>query len=344
MEAHEQALQQFVNNYFQALKQAETEEALEQLRLTYLSRQGLLTALIDTLKVMSLEEKRIWGPRFNQLKQEVLQAFETKKSALLEAKMLQERERLVHFDVTAYKPDISQGSLHPLTQVVESLEDVFMAMGFAIADGPEVETPFFNFEALNIPEHHPAREMQDTFWLKTTPLLLRTHTSSVQIHALMNSKPPVALAAPGRVYRSEATDATHDFMFMQCEGLVVDKDISMSNLIATLKLFMQHVLGKQDLAIRVRPSYFPFVEPGIEVDISCLFCSHGCSICKRTSWIELGGAGLVHPHVLKSCNIDPSEYSGFAFGFGIERIAMLKYGINDIRLFRSNKVEFLKQF
>ncbi|HVW99857.1 MAG TPA: phenylalanine--tRNA ligase subunit alpha [Candidatus Babeliaceae bacterium] len=343
MDEREQHLQQFKEQFLKALEQAATEGDLEQLRLIYLSRHGLLAGLMDQLKSMQLEEKKIYGPAYNKLKQELMSVFEEKKREIIQAKITQEQERLINFDVTAYY-ERPQGSLHPLTLVVEALEDVFMAMGFAIADGPEVETPFFNFEALNIPEHHPARELQDTFWLKTTPFLLRTHTSSVQIHALLEQKPPVALAAPGRVYRSEATDATHDFMFMQCEGLFVDKDVSMGNLIATLKVFLRKVLERENLRIRVRPSYFPFVEPGIEVDISCLFCKHGCSICKKTNWIELGGAGLVHPHVLRSCNIDPTVYNGFAFGFGIERIAMLKYGINDIRLFRSNKVEFLKQF
>ena len=217
-------------------------------------------------------------------------------------------------------------------------------MGYEIINGPEIDTDFFNFETLNIPKDHPARDMHDTFWLDIPNMVMRTHTSSVQAHAMLEKKPPLAVATPGRCYRSEATDASHDYMFMQCEILFIDKNVSLSNLFATAKVFLQNLFGKNDLKIRVRPAYFPFVEPGVEMDITCPFCKTGCSVCKKTCWIEIGGAGLIHPNVLKSCNINPEEYSGFAFGFGLTRLVMLKYGINDIRLLHSTKLEFLKQF
>ena len=218
-------------------------------------------------------------------------------------------------------------------------------MGYDIADGPEVETDFYNFQALNIPADHPARDMHDTFWLTTPSLLLRTHTSPVQIRAMEHKPLPLAIFAPGRTFRNEATDASHLFMFTQGEGLVIDKNISIANLLATARAFLQAFFEKEDLHIRARPGYFPFVEPGIEIDASCPFCSgKGCSPCKKTGWIELLGAGLVHPNVLKAGGIDPQEYSGFAFGFGIERLAMIKYGINDVRLFHSSKLPFLRQF
>jgi len=211
-------------------------------------------------------------------------------------------------------------------------------------DGPEVETSHYNFEALNIPADHPARDMQDTFWLTLPGRLLRTQTSNVEIRTMEQQKPPFAIVSPGRVYRNEATDASHDFMFTQLECLVVDKHVSLSNLLGTVQLFLQRVFGREDLKIRARPGYFPFVEPGVEIDASCLFCTHGCSICKKTTWIELLGSGLTHPNVLRACNLDPEEYTGFAFGMGIERLAMLKYGITDIRLFHSGSLAFLKQF
>lgn len=217
-------------------------------------------------------------------------------------------------------------------------------MGFEIIDGPELEEDFYNFEALNIPPDHPARDMQDTFWLTLPGRLMRTHTSSVEIHAMLKKKPPLAIVVPGRAYRNEATDASHDFQFMQLEGLLVDKNVSLSNLLATMKSFLQTFFERKDLTLRIRPGYFPFVEPGIEIDMSCPFCTQGCAVCKRTRWIEVAPAGLTHPAVLKACSIDPTEYSGFAFGMGLTRLVMLKYGITDIRLLHSNKVEFLQQF
>ncbi len=219
-----------------------------------------------------------------------------------------------------------------------------MSMGFEIADGPEIETEYINFEALNIPADHPARDMQDTFWLDVPGMLLRTHTSSVQIHTMHKRTTPIAAVSLGRCYRNEATDATHDYVFMQCEGIFIDKNVSMAHLLGTMKAWLQAFFENKTIDIRIRPSFFPFVEPGVEVDCTCPFCTNGCSICKKTGWIELGGAGLIHPHVLKAGNIDPEIYSGFAFGFGLTRLVMLMYGIRDIRLLHEGSLEFLKQF
>ncbi|MGC2310453.1 MAG: phenylalanine--tRNA ligase subunit alpha [Candidatus Babeliaceae bacterium] len=335
--------QQFSTDFFHLLQQAQSENELEQVRIKYLGRHGLLPELVALLKDLSPDEKKIWGPQLNALKEKALVAFEEKRNALLQQKFDQILGKKRTFDVTAHTPALN-GSLHPLTLIIEKLENIFISMGFEIAEGPEVDTEFYNFEALNIPADHPARDMQDTFWINDTHYLLRTHTSNVQIHTMSHNKPPFAIASLGRVFRHEATDATHDFMFMQCEGLVIDKNISMSHLIATIKMFMQALFQKKNLDIRIRPSYFPFVEPGIEFDISCIFCATGCSVCKKTRWIELGGAGLVHPAVLTACHINAQVYSGFAWGFGIERLAMLLFGINDVRLYRGNKIEFLKQF
>ena len=336
--------EQFTATYYPALEQAQSDDMLEAVRIAYLGRTGLLTQLMDELKPLALEDKKEWGPKLNTLKQEAMSQYEAKKELLFKQKLEQDAAKKANFDVTSYKPDHQKGSLHPYTHIIERIEDIFISMGFARAQGPEVETDFYNFEALNIPANHPARDMQDTFWLPMANTLLRTHTSTMQIRAMRNQKPPIALFAPGRVFRHEATDATHDFMFTQCEGLFVAENVSMANLFATIQHFMQELFEDKNLKIRLRPSYFPFVEPGVEVDISCPFCTEGCSTCKRTRWIELGGAGLVHPNVLKACNIDQEAYSGFAFGFGIERLLMLMYSISDVRILRSGKLEFLRQF
>lgn len=327
-----------------ALKSASTSEALENVRVEFLGRKGKIAALMPQLKSLSVEEKREIGPRLNQLKADVEQLFLSKKQDLLEKSFEKEEEKHKDFDVTAYKTDQLRGSLHPYTHITREVCAIFKSMGYEILDGPEVETEEYNFDALNIPATHPARDKFDTFWIDIPGLLMRTHTSTVQIHAMKNKKPPLALIVPGRAYRYEATDASHDCMFMQLEGLVVAEKISMSHLIATLKTFLQTLFNNKKLSIRVRTGYFPFVEPGIEFDITCPFCTKGCATCKHTRWIEMLGAGLVHPNVLKACNINPKKYSGFAFGCGLTRLAMLKYGINDIRLLHSGQVSFLEQF
>lgn len=327
-----------------ALHKATTSQELENIRREFIGRQGRLTDLMEQLKSLSVEDKRSVGPLLNTLKAWASSAYQEKEANLLEQAARQELTQQQNFDVSLYKVQPLAGKLHIYTKIIEQLQDIFISMGWAIADGPEIENERYNFTALNIPLEHPAREMHDTFWLNVPDLLMRTHTSSVQIHTMELHQLPLAVFAPGRTYRNEATDASHDFMFTQGEGLMIDKNISLANLLATAKLFLQAFFEKKDLKIRVRPGYFPFVEPGLEIDCSCPFCTTGCSVCKKTTWIELLGAGLVHPNVLRFCGIDPEVYSGFAFGFGIERLAMIKYGITDIRLFHSSKLSFLDQF
>ncbi len=330
--------------FLEKLSQAQNSDDIEQVRIEFLSRKGKLSDLLGTLKTLPIEQKREFGPKLNALKQELEAAYEDAIASLTSKSAQSAQKNLQYFDVTAYNAEQLYGSLHPYTHVIRHVENIFISMGFQIADTPEVETEYRNFEALNIPDDHPAREMHDTFWLTIPGMLMRTHTSTAQAHGMENNKPPIAIVAPGRCYRHEATDASHDFMFMQAEGFFIGKDVTMGNLLATVKTFLQGIFQKQDLSIRVRPSYFPFVEPGVEVDMSCPFCTDGCSVCSRSKWVEICGAGLIHPNVLRCGGINPDEYSGFAFGFGLTRLVMLKYGINDIRLLSSMKVNFLKQF
>ena len=322
-----------------ALEQATNDEQLEAVRVEFLGRNGKIAALMPQLKELSAEEKREFGPLLNALKKDSETAFESKKDQVAEYKNAAVAVKKQHFDVTGIIPNQPHGTLHPYTYIQRTIENVFMTMGYQIADGPELEEEFYNFEALNIPGDHPARDMQDTIWLDLPSRLMRTHTSSVQIHTMQNNKPPLAIVASGRAYRHEATDATHDYVFMQTEGLLVGKDISMANLLATIKTFLGAIFEQDDIKLRVRPGYFPFVEPGIEVDI---WWDGGAT--GKPRWLECMGAGLVHPNVFKHCGIDPKIYSGFAFGFGLTRLAMIKYGINDIRLFHNNSIEFLQQF
>lgn len=347
MSIHDSSLSHTLSTWQQELHSVTGLAELEALRVKYLGRQGVINGLMAKLKELSIEEKRSYGPQVQELQKLIFEQLTHKQHELERTLLATELEKYKYFDVTAQVPSAFEkqsGSLHPYTHIIERLEDIFTSMGFEAAQGPEVDTEWYNFEALNIPADHPARDMQDTFWLTDPGLLLRTHTSTVQIHTMKQQQPPLAIFTPGRVFRHEATDATHDFMFMQCEGLLIDKNISLTHLCSLLKVFMRTLFDKQDLSIRLRPSYFPFVEPGLEVDISCIFCKSGCSLCKKTQWIEMGGSGLVHPATLKACGIDPQVYSGCAWGIGIERLAMLLYGINDIRLFHTGKLEFLKQF
>lgn len=330
--------------FYQALEKANDEDSLEQVRIVFLARQGEVAALMGRLKELSPEDKKKLGPLLNKFKQELIDAYERKKELFITQKRAQEAQKTAHFDVTAYKPGQVYGSLHPYTKLIERIEDIFISMGYEIADGPELETEEYNFEALNIPADHPARDMWDTFWLESPGLLLRTHTSSVQVHVMKKQRPPIAVVAPGRCFRHEATDATHDFMFMQLEGLFIDKNVSIINLLATMRVFLQELFERKDIRIVTRPSYYPFVEPGLDLAMSCPFCPRGCPICKKTGFLEICGAGLLHPNVLSFCGIDPQKYSGFAFGFGLSRLVMLKYGIYDIRLLQSGRIDFLKQF
>ena len=344
MDALKTKIEQLRQEFKQKIEQATMPAELEQLRIAYLGRNGRITELMGGMKELSVEDKKIFGPMLNDLKKWSEEIYQHAKQKLEQQSLVLESHKKQHFDVSAYKQASVHGSLHLFTHIIEQLEDIFISMGYQIATGPEVVTDYYNFEALNIPAHHPARELQDTFWLTDPNYLLRTHTSTVQIQEMEKKSVPLAIFAPGRVFRNEATDATHDFQFMQGEGLFIDKNVSLSNLLATSKTFLRAFFEKKDLEIRARPGYFPFVEPGVEIDASCPFCKNGCSICKYTKWIELMGSGMVHPNVLKMSGINPEKYSGFAWGFGIERLAMVKYGITDIRLFRSGKIDFLKQF
>lgn len=317
---------------------------LENIRITFMGRKGEIAQLMPQLATLSQEEKRIYGPLLNELKDSIEKTLITSKKSLEELAFKEKEEAYKFFDTTAYNQSPVTGSTHLYTQATELIENIFISMGYQVMQGCEAETEFYNFEALNIPKNHPARDMQDTFFLEIPETVLRTHTSSVQIKTLQKEQPPLAIITTGRVFRNEATDASHDFMFRQIEGLVVDKDISLAHLLATLKIFLQQFFDKKDLSIRARPGYFPFVEPGLEIDMSCPFCKSGCSTCKKTTWIEIVGAGLVHPNVFAHCNIDSTVYTGFAFGFGLTRLIMLKHGISDIRLLHSSNIDFLMQF
>ncbi len=304
----------------------------------YLGRKGELATIMKELKELGEEERREVGKLANQVKSELQQLF-SHQQAMWEKK---EREKN-NLDVTWPGQRIERGHLHPVTLMQRKLEGIFSSLGFIIEDGPELESEYYNFDALNIPAYHPARDMQDTFFT-TDGDVLRTHTSPIQIRAMEKYGAPLRLIAPGKVFRYEASDASHDFVFHQVEGLMIDKDISIANLLAIAKEFLSQIFGK-DIEVRLRPGYFPFVEPGFEMDLTCILCQgKGCSACQRTGWMEFMGAGLVHPKVLKAGGIDPQEFSGFAFGFGLDRLIMLKYKIDDIRLFHSADIRFLEQF
>jgi phenylalanyl-tRNA synthetase alpha chain len=327
-----------------ALSTITDDVSLESVRIAFLGRKGKIVDLMEQLKILPVEEKKIVGPQLNQFKTEAGTLLENLELKLQKEAITQQNNLEKDFDVSAYKYSELKGTSHLYTQIIEDLENIFISMGYAIVDGPEVESEYYNFESLNIPADHPAREAEDSFYLRKKDMLLRTQCSTMQARAMENAQPPIAIFAPGRVYRKEATDQTHDFLFTQAEILLVDKDISVSNLLATAHTFLRKIFDNEKLEIRVRPGFFPFVEPGLEIDASCPFCATGCSVCKHTRWIELLGTGMVHPNVLRASGIDPEIYSGFAFGMGIERIAMIKYGIYDIRLFHSSKIKFLDQF
>ncbi len=317
--------------------------ALDKLRVHLTGRSGKLTELLKSLKELSLDDKRELGPKAQELKASLEEAFARRKTELEGAA---DEAALSHgapdLTLPPYVPP--RGRLHPLTQTLDEMTRVLSLMGFSWAEGPLVESDENNFTKLNIPEHHPARGMFDTFYLEDSDLLMRTHTSPVQIRAMQSSRPPLRIIAPGRVFSHEAVDATHSAVFHQVEGLYIDEHVTFADLKGTLDIFMRELFGPRTRT-RFRPSYFPFTEPSAEVDVSCLFCAgRGCPICKQSGWIELLGAGLVHPNVLKAVDYDPEAWSGFAFGIGVERIAMLRLGVKDIRAFYENDLRFLKQF
>jgi phenylalanyl-tRNA synthetase alpha chain len=321
---------------------------LEAWRIHYLGRKGDLVLILRSLATVPLNDRREVGARANELKKSLEAAFEEKKTDLERGLALSlQRDSL---DITLPGQQFPLGSLHPTTQALEEICGIFSSMGFQIVEGPEVEWDYYNFEALNMPADHPARDMFATLWMDSKtknndrPMLLRTHTSPVQIRVMEKLPPPVRIIAPGRVYRYEATDATHEWMFYQVEGLAVDKNITLADLKGTLFEFARRLFG-EERKCRFRCDYFPFVEPGVEVAIDCGVChGKGCRLCGNSGWIEILGAGMVHPEVLRRVGIDPEVYSGFAFGMGVERIPILRYGIDDIRLFYSNDLRFLKQF
>lgn len=327
----------------QELTAAKVVRDLEKIRISFLGKKGFILELLSEVKNLSIDEKRLIGPALSGFKARVESELKSKEEQFLKEQIEAENFKKQNFDFTAYKTGVNKGSLHPLTSFIEEVEDIFISMGYEVLDGPELESEFYNFVALNVPKDHPARDMQDTFWVNLPNYLMRTQTSPMQIRAMQEKKLPIAAICPGYAFRNEATDATHDFMFMQCEGFLIDKNVTVANLFATVKIFLK-ALFKKDLEIRIRPGFFPFVEPGFEIDARCPFCKEGCSVCKRSTWIELFPGGLIHPNVLKAGGIDPEVYSGFAFGFGLTRIALLKYKINDIRLFLSGKIRFLEQF
>lgn len=340
----EQNLHDLEKKILGAIEVADDLDALEEVRLAYLTRSGPVAQLLAQLKQLNDEQKKIYGPRLNELKKKVNERFDARKAELERQKYEQQQARKIHFDVTAGPIGQMHGSLHPYTLTQRQIENVLMSMGFAVVDGPELEHEWYNFDALNFASNHAARDLQDTLWLELPGLLMRTHTSPIQIHTMSERKPPLAIVASGRAFRYEATDATHDYVFNQTEVLVVDRHASLANLFATAHEFLKALFGTKKLVTRIRPSYFPFVEPGVEIDMQCIFCTDGCSACKGTRWIEIVGAGLVHPNVLRACKLDPEEYQGFAFGWGLTRLTMLRYGVNDIRLLTGANVDFLSQF
>ncbi len=318
-----------------------TKQSVEEFRLQFVSKKGKVSTLFDQLKLVAAEEKKELGIVLNDLKKSA----ESKFAELQEAMESTSSNNLFDVDLTLPTTPNKTGSHHPLNLTRYRIIEIFERLGFNVEDGPEIESDWHNFTALNFPENHPAREMQDTFFVEKNPdVLLRTHTSNVQIRLMKNRKPPFRAIMPGRVYRNEAISARAHCFFHQVEGLYVDKNVGFSDLKQTLYHFAKEMFGKET-KIRLRPSFFPFTEPSAEIDISCLIChGKGCNVCKYSGWVEIAGSGMVHPNVLRNCGIDPEEYTGFAFGMGIERITMLRYSINDLRLFSENDIRFLKQF
>jgi len=325
-----------------AIAQVTDVKALDDIRVQYLGKKGEITSRMKQLGSLSAEERPKAGQVINQAKQQVQQALEAKKTEL-DTLLLNEKLSSETVDVTLPGRSLPAGGLHPVTRTMQRIEKLFAQMGFSTAVGPEIEDDYHNFEALNIPESHPARAMHDTFYFNDNTVL-RTHTSPVQIRVMEQSEPPIRVIAPGRVYRCDS-DITHTPMFHQVEGLVVDEKVTFSDLKALLIDFLQMFFERDNLQVRFRPSYFPFTEPSAEADIQCVMCSgEGCRVCSHTGWLEVLGCGMVHPNVFKSVKYDTEKFTGLAFGMGVERLAMLRYGVNDLRLFYENDVRFLKQF
>ena len=334
------SIEQIKSAFDAEMRKCETLASLQELKVKYLGKSGELTALLKSIKDLPAEERPSFGANVNALRNEMEARF-AEKSEVLKAADMQRRlqEEKVDISLTSCKP---LGALHPVTLIENEICELMTAMGFEVLSGPEIETDYYNFKALNIPDDHPARDMQDTFYI-TDSILLRTHTSPMQARLMEHKKPPIKMVCPGKVFRSDS-DASHSPVFHQIEALVVDKNVTLCDLKGTLEYIASHLFG-ENTKVRFRPSFFPFTEPSVEVDLTCSNCGgKGCSLCKGTGWIEVLGAGMVNPFVLENCGIDSKKYNGYAFGIGLERIAMIKYGIPDIRLFYENDVRFLKQF
>lgn len=337
-----QALETIRTNAEELLKKADSEAALEELRVRFLGKKGELTAILKQMGSLSNEERPVMGALANEIRTaldtEIRARSKELADALMEARLVAES-----IDVTLPGAKVAQGKRHPFQQVLDEMKEIFLGMGFEIKAGPEIELDHYNFEMLNMPKSHPARDTQDTFYI-TENMLLRTQTSPMQIRTMEIQKPPIRIICPGRVYRSDAVDATHSPLFHQIEGLAVDKGITFTDLKGTLEAFIKKLYG-ENTRVRFRPHHFPYTEPSAEMDMSCFKCGgKGCSLCKGEGWIEILGCGMVHPKVLENCGIDSEEFSGFAFGIGLERIAMMRYGIDDMRLLYENDLRFLRQF
>lgn len=316
----------------------EDKTGLEEIRIKYLGRKGKVSNAFQLLSDVTKEQKPEFGQYLNQLKKFIEEKYDT---ICKKFEVEGELKSIIDLTLSGRKPFI--GRKHPLVQMADEIKSVFMRLGFVIEDGPEIETDYYNFEALNIPDNHPARDMQDTLYI-TNDIVLRTHTSPVQIRVMEKSKPPIRIIAPGRVYRRDTPDASHSPLFHQVEGLVVDEHITFADLKGVIEAFAHQMFGR-DIKVRFRPSFFPFTEPSAEYDFNCIFCrGKGCRVCKNTGWVEISGAGMVHPNVFKAVRYNSEKYTGYAFGMGIDRIAMLKFGINDIRTFFENDLRFINQF
>jgi phenylalanyl-tRNA synthetase alpha chain len=338
----EDQIQQLQAAALERIEDARSMDALEAVRVDVLGRKGSLGQFSKEFGKLTPAERATAGKALNAAKEKLESAFDARKQAF-DAAALNERLQAEWIDLTLPAPGPRPGSLHPVTQVQMELEDLFTSLGFAVLDGPEVETEYHNFDALNIPASHPARDMQDTFWLADGNLL-RTHTSPVQVRGMERLGPPLRMIAPGRVFRNEEVDASHEHTFYQVEGMMVDRNVSVAHMLYFMKTLLSAIF-RREVTIRLRPGYFPFVEPGFELDIQCLICGGpGCPVCKQSGWVELMPCGLVHPNVLHMSGIDPDEWGGFAFGLGLTRLAMMRYAIDDIRLFESGDLRFLRQF
>jgi len=339
----EEQIKKIVETAIEKINEAKDANILNDLRVKYLGKKGEFTAVLRGMKDLAAEQRPVIGGMVNKFKEKLEELISEKEKQFAEME-LQRKLKEEKVDVTLPSTKVTRGSKHPLNRVIEEIEDLFVSMGYDVVDGPELETDEFCFERLNLPKGHPARDMQDSFYI-TTEYLLRTQTSAVQARAMManTEKTPIRIIVPGKTYRRE-DDATHSHQFNQVEGLVIDENITLAHLKGTLEVFMRKLLGEKT-ELRFRPSYFPFTEPSYEVDVSCFKCGgKGCNLCKQTGWIELLGAGMVHPNVLKMNGYDPEKYTGFAFGTGLDRLAMFKYGITDMRYLYRNDVRFLKQF